>query len=189
MEAISHLATVQRGISSVCRLERVRREGRTIEVSRVGNILCTCTGAAVAGKGRACPVTAKGGVNHDRMVMEVLSSVAGVVVREQSDGGTPGRWVGVAVGDIFGDLATREEPDGNAAAIPPVGENAAGLHVELVAEAVAASLGERATVVITVGARALGTNEIACSGGGIADSAVGTSVQGDLVVAVQVDAL
>lgn len=119
----------------------------------------------------------------------MLSSVARVVVREESDGSTPGRWVGAAVGDIFGDLATREEPDGNAVAVPPVRENAPGLHVELVAKAVAASLGERATVVVTVGARALVADEIACSGGGIADSAVGTSVEGDLVVGVQVDAL
>lgn len=111
----------------------------TLEVGGVGDEVFAGAGAAVLAERTAGPATAKGGVEHDRVVEEVLLRVARVVVREQCVWRTPCRWVGVAVADVIGDRTTRPEPHRDTSRVPEVRIHTASLLVELVAERVAAA--------------------------------------------------
>ncbi len=121
-----------------------------MKVVSVEDEVSTCTGAAIATERIASPITAQSGVNDEGMVVEMRSSVAGVVVGEERHGSTPARWVGVAIGDVLGDFRAGEEPDGDTGMVPEVGEDTSGHHVEAMAEAVAATLSVRAAGVVTV---------------------------------------
>lgn len=68
-------------------------------------------------------------------------------------------------------------------------EHASALLVELVPEAVAARLRERAAVVVAVRARAGLAHKVASGGRRVRDDTRRTSVQSDLVIRVQIDAL
>ena len=124
------------------------------------------------------------------MVGEVLRGVARVVVGEQRGRGAPRSRVRSGTLDVLGDLATGEEPHGDAGAVPEVGEHASALLVEGVTETVAAVLSDGAAGVVAVRAGAGVALEVTGHGlDRVRDGAGGTSVERNLVVRVQVDTL
>jgi hypothetical protein len=162
----------------------------TLEVVRVGNEVLASTRAVVLAERSTSPVAAESGVDNELVVLEVLRDIARVVAREVGSGGTPRGGVGVAVGDILRNLATGEEPNHDALAIPLVRKDTATLLVEGVAEAVAAVLGYGTTSIVAV--RAGTGRALEMSGHGIdgaRNGARGTGVESDLVVSIQVDTL
>lgn len=112
----------------------------TLEVGGVRNKVGASSWAAVAAEGSTGPVTTKGGVDDNVVVVEACSSVARIVVGEVRSRLAPGRGVGVAVGDVRRDRAACEEPDHDTLAIPFVCKDASRLLVEARAEGVVSLL-------------------------------------------------
>ena len=103
--------------------EKVKREltvRLTLEVCRISDGLCASTRASARGISIANPVTAKGDIENDIMLLEVLCDIAGIASREDGIRSAPGIGIGSALVDVVGNGLTSEEPHLNRLFIPNV---------------------------------------------------------------------
>lgn len=166
---------------------RIRTE-LTIEVLRVRDRLLARPWASRVTVRRPSPVAANGDIEDELLGQEVAEDVA-LRVREERGGRAPAGRVGLLVLDVLRDIAAVEEPDGDALALERVGEDAAGLHVEEVAEGVVALLLVRTPGIVAVRGLALCAGYARDGLCGAVEQAAWPAVEGDLILDILVDAL
>lgn len=166
---------------------RIRTE-LTIEVPRVRDRLLARPWASRVTVRRPSPVAANGDIEDELLGQEVAEDVA-LRVREERGGRAPAGRVGLLVLDVLRDIAAVEEPDGDALALERVGEDAAGLHVEEVAEGVVTLLLVRTPGIVAVRGLALCAGYARDGLCGAVEQAAWPAVEGDLILDILVDAL
>ena len=128
----------------------------TLEVGRISDGLCASTRASAGGISITSPITAKGNIEDDIVLLEVLCDVARIASREDGVGGAPGIGVRCALVDIVGNGLTSEEPDFDRLFVPNMRVNTTTVHVETMSVgAIIMISNERTTSVVTVNSLAL----------------------------------
>ena len=81
----------------------------TLEVGRISDGLCASTRASAGGISITSPITAKGNIENDIVLLEVLCDVARIASRENGIGSTPRIGVRCALVHVASDSLTSEK--------------------------------------------------------------------------------
>ena len=81
----------------------------TLEVCRISDGLCASTRASAGGISITSPITAKGNIENDIVLLEVLCDIAGIASREDGIRSAPRIGVRCILVDIAGNSLMSEE--------------------------------------------------------------------------------